>query len=208
MGALPSQMFCFPTSPDHSFLTPDFSFSPVRSLRACILAPWVFYPASSALPGCSCSFPVCKLYWQDPATLVALPLIKEALLSFSSAYGTGGCPSGVSQWCPPPSSHSFKAFLKKQCPGDYQSGCREEGLGFIWALRPAFSRELWPGGVCGFCLPGYGAVSGGKRYCRCTPGCHRTLLRLFPMRHSPHLTSAYQYLRGGDFLSLHLPVDA
>lgn len=192
MGALPSQLFCFPTSPGHSFLTPDFSFSSVCFLRPCILAPWAFYTASSALPGCSCSSPACKLCWQDPGTLVALPLIKAALLSFSSSYGTGECPSGASQWCPPPSSqllhHNFEVFLRKRCPGDYQSGCRGEGHGFIWALRPAFSRELWSGGVCGSCLPGYGAVAVGKRYCRYTPGCHRTLLRSFPMRHSSHIT--------------------
>lgn len=117
---------------------------------------------------------------------MALALIKTALLSFSSSYSTGGCPSGARQWCPPPSSqlfhHNFKVFLRKQCPGDYLSGCRGEGPGFIWALRTAFGRELWPGGVCSSCLPGFGAVAVRKCYCRCTA------LRLFPMRHSYHIT--------------------
>jgi len=119
MGALLSQMFCFPTSPGHSFLTPDFSFSSVCSLGACILAPWMFYTASSALPGCFCSSLACKLCWQDPGMLVALPLIKTALLPFSSSYGTGGCPSEAYLWCPPPSSqllhHNFNVFLRKVC---------------------------------------------------------------------------------------------
>lgn len=122
-----------------------FFFSSDSTLKAYILTPWVFYTASSALPGCSCPSPACKLCWRDPGTLVALPLIEVSLLSFSSSYGTGGCPSGASQWCPPPSiqllHHNFKVFLRKQCPGDHQSGCRE-GSGFIWALRLAFSREL------------------------------------------------------------------
>lgn len=157
MGTLPSQLFSFPTSPGHSFLTPDFSFSSVCSLRACILAPWAFYTASSALPGCSCSSPACKLCWQDPGTLVGLPLIKIPLLSFSSFYGTGGCPRGASQWCPTLSSqllhHSLKVILRKEWPCDYQSGCRE-GPGFIWALRPVFGKELWSGSIHSSCVPG------------------------------------------------------
>lgn len=82
MGALLSQLFCFPTSPGHSFLTPDFSFPSICSLRACILAPWVFDTASSALPSCSLPSPACKLCWHDPGLLVALPWTKAALCSF------------------------------------------------------------------------------------------------------------------------------
>lgn len=82
MGALLSQLFCFPTSPGHSFLTPDFSFSSLCSPGAHILAPWASDTASSAVPSCSLSSPARKLFWHDPGTLVPLPLTKTALLSF------------------------------------------------------------------------------------------------------------------------------
>lgn len=207
MGAPPSQLFCYPASPGHSFLTHDFSFFSVCSLRACILAPWMFNNASSAPPGCFCSSPACNL-WQDPGTLIDLLLVKAFLFSFSSSYGIWGCPSGASQWCPPPSTqllhHNFKV-LRKQCPGDYQSGCGG-GLDLHWSLKPAFRRELWPGDICSSCLPMYGAIAVGKHYCRCTPGCQKTLLRCL-LRHIVLIwQSACQYLKG-DFLSLHLPAD-
>lgn len=82
MGALLSQLFCFPTSLGHFFLTPDFSFTSLCSLRACILAPWVLDTASPALPSCSLPSPACKLCWHYPDLLVALPWTKASLLSF------------------------------------------------------------------------------------------------------------------------------
>lgn len=169
---------------------PDTWFFFLLGVLSETIAPWAFYAASSALPICSYSSLACKLCWQDPGTLMALTLKKPAALSFSSSYGRGGWASGASQWCPLPSSKllhcSFKAIWGKQCPGDFQRSCRE-GSGFIWALRPVFCREPWPGGACSSCLPGYGAVV-GKCYCRYTPVCHKTLLRLFPVRHSCHVT--------------------
>lgn len=74
MGVLPSQLFCFPASPGHSFLTPDFS-SPQCALwehhslgisHHQLCSPYLLPPS-----------PASKLCWQDPGTLMALTLKKQ-----------------------------------------------------------------------------------------------------------------------------------
>lgn len=166
MGALPSQLFCFPTSPGHSFLTPDFSFSLVCSLRALFPGHFTHQLCSPYLLLLLSSLQVVltRSRHADGFDLKKTP----ALLSISSSYGRGEWPSRASQWCPLPSSKllhcNFKVVWRKQYPGDYQRRCRE-GPGFIWTLRPTFCKELWPGGTGSSCLPGHGAVV-GKCYCR------------------------------------------
>lgn len=138
MGALPSQLFCFPTSPGHSFLTPDFSFSSVCSLRASL--PGHFTPpallslsAPPPLQPASCVDKIQAHWWLWPYK--NQPSCPFLLLR------RGGWASGASQLHPLPSSKllhcNFKVVWRKQYPGDYKSSCKE-GSGFIWALRPAF----------------------------------------------------------------------
>lgn len=133
MGALLPQLFCFPTSPGHSFLTPDFSFSSLCSPGAHILAPWVSDTTTSALPSCSPSSPALKLCWHDPGILVPLPLTKTALLSFSFSICTKGGPSRALQWCPSHFSQllhqNFNLLKNIQCPGGWQHGCSGKGSG-------------------------------------------------------------------------------